>query len=166
MGEADRGVPLELALGPSHSYKAVTLLAGIAVVVGIVVFVERIVSGTWQSVAGALTLALPVLVFAGFLRFWIRRSYYFDDAFGILVVTLRGPARALERREIPFVMITAIVDRRANGERVIELMTTDRSSLVVARGGVSDPNELNRTAKELGRVLKMPTELGKGAVAA
>lgn len=163
MGDADRREPLELVLGPSHSYKAATLLAGIAVVVGIVVFVERIVTGTWQSVAGALTLVLPILVLAAFLRFWIYTKYSFDQVLGILVVTLRGPGRAVERRELPFVMISAILDRRSGSGRVIELVLTDRSSLPVAGPGASDPSQLDRAAKELARVLRMPVELGKGA---
>jgi hypothetical protein len=158
MGEADRVGRLELALGPSHSYKAVTLLASIAVVVGVVVFVERIVGGTWQSVAGALTLVLPILVLVGFLRFWIHTTYSFDQALGILVVTLRGPGRTAELREIPFDMISAIVDRGAGSARVIELVLNDRSTLVVSHAKSSDFDQLNRAAKELARVLKLPIE--------
>lgn len=166
MGETDRGEPLRLALGPSHAFKAVTLLAGIAVVVCTVAFVERIVSGTWQSWAGLLTIGLPVLVFVGVLRIWTHTEYAFDEKLGILEVKLQGPTRREERRELPFVLVSAIVDRRSSSERLIELVLTDRSSMLLARVPSSDSSALDRITRDLGRVLKMPVELGSGAVVA
>src|SRR5262245_55398152 len=104
MGETDPGQPLRLALGPTHAFKAATLLAGIAVVVCAVAFVERVITGTWQSWAAGLTLGLPILVFAGVLRIWTRTEYAFDEKLGILEIKERGPVRKEEKRELPFVL--------------------------------------------------------------
>jgi serine/threonine protein kinase/tetratricopeptide (TPR) repeat protein len=157
---------LIVSQGPSDWYKFVTCVWSIVLMIGLVFFIDRVAGGTWMTLGGLATLVAPLLVMVGLVFSWSSTEYRFDRAAGMLVVGRTGPARPARTREVPFAAVSAVVDRRSGDGRAIELLLADRSALVVARAREAASPELDGVVREVSDLLRVPVELGHGAVVA
>jgi serine/threonine protein kinase/tetratricopeptide (TPR) repeat protein len=163
-GDAER---LVVSQSPSSGYRVVTAFSLLLLLATTAYLFGRFTRGAALTTWGVALLGLALLNLALLLRWWSTTEVRFDRKLGMLRVGESGPGRAPRTRELPFTAVSALVDRRSTGQRAIELILADRSALVLARESVrTAAGALDQVAREASRMLKLPVELGPGAVLA
>jgi len=156
VGERERLIVMD---GPSRSYRWLTS-AWPAAALGCVLALQR-----WDGPGSALEaslgelsserVALPalavlgVIVLALLLRGWRTTTYRFDRERGTLEVTHAGPLRTRAVQTLGLARVTRLRERRASGQRQLEVVLEDGSALTIARE--PEPgNALDRNARDHG----------------
>jgi hypothetical protein len=115
----------------------------------------ELLRSAWYGAALVITLLL--------LWGWTTTAHRFDRAAGTLVIARSGLVRPKVQRDLALTAVAAVVDRRSDKTRAIELLLADTSTLVVARTE-SSSRALDSVARELGDLLQKPVRLARGVV--
>lgn len=155
---------------PGARYRILTWLWPALVLLTVLVLGDS--SGGIRVTSSALVtqalglLALALLALVGLLFGWRTRVYRFERITGKLVIEHGGALRVTNRRALSFSAVTAAVDRRQAGNRAIELLLADRSTVTIARASRGSSARLDGLVRELGDILKKPVLLAQGVVVA
>jgi hypothetical protein len=171
VGERERLIVMD---GPSRSYRWLTSAwpaAALMCLLGLQRWAPSTPLGASLGALGSERVAMPLLVMIGFvvlvllLRGWRTITYRFDRERGTLEVTHAGPLRARAVQTRGLGAVARLLERRASGQRQLELVLDDGSVLVIARES-EQGRALDRIASELGGLLGRSLELDVGVVIA
>jgi eukaryotic-like serine/threonine-protein kinase len=154
---------------PGTAYRILTWSWPALLLLGALTFGDGLAFGPASSAGGwALSypaLSAPFLVLAALLLGWRTTVHRFDRIAGKLVIQRGGPIRPQKVRELLLSTISAAIDRRLPGARAIELVLSDRSTVIVTRARVRG-DHLDGLVRDLSEILKKPVQLAEGVLVA
>lgn len=163
---ARAGHVLIVSDGPGALRRSLTLGSPVLSVAALLL-IDRLCASaehTISPVALRWAWGAAALVGMGLLsRTWQTTVQRFDRAAGTLLITKRGPVRRKVEHRVSLNSVSALVDRRSERARAIELLLADGSTLVVARTA-PDSTALDIVARELGDLLDKPVRLAEGTL--
>src|SRR5688572_9505429 len=153
---------LTVSDGPGAAYRSATALSVLSFCAA-VPFAVMAAQGETGPVVPVLWLAILGVFSLTLIRGFRTRQFQFDSSAGTLVVDERGLLRKQGHRSLSLAKVSALIDRRSSGERSVELLLEDRSSVVVARAPLRS-RVLDEILLALGDFLKTPPRLTESLV--
>src|SRR5688500_12971107 len=154
---------------PGAAYRILTWSWPALVLLGALTFGDEpaldLASSAETRALSYAALTAPFLVLVALLLGWRTTVHRFDRIAGKLVIQRGGPIRPPKVRQLMLSAISAAIDRRLPGARAIELLLSDRTTVIVTRARFR-VERLDRLVRDLSETLKRPVHLAEGVLVA